>query len=82
MLNTGVQSLKIMTDDKIPKWICILEILGIVLIITSIFIIGVFVRGIQNDISEKEVKLSGIMLDLRRSDNPREWAIIAESTKQ
>ena len=81
MLNTGVQGLKIMTDDKIPKWICILEILGIVLIIISIFIIGVFVMGIQNDISEKEVKLSGIMLDLRRSDNPREWAIIAESTK-
>ena len=69
-----------MTDDKIPKWICILEILGIVLIITSIFIIGVFVREIQSDISDKEVKPSGIMLDLRLSDNHREWAIIAEST--
>jgi hypothetical protein len=80
MLNTGVQGLKIMTDDKIPKWICILEILGIVLIIISIFIIGVFVGGIQNDISEKEVKLSGIMLDLRLSDNQRERVINAELT--
>ena len=81
MLNTGVPGLKIMTDDKIPKWICLLEILGIVLIIASVFILGFPFRGIQNDINEKETLLSNIMLDLTLSDYCRDRAIMADSTK-
>ena len=81
MLNTGVQGVKIMTDDKIPKWICLLEIIGIFLIIASVFILGFPLREIQNDITEKEISLSNIMCDLTLSNNCRDRAIMADCTK-
>jgi hypothetical protein len=81
MLNTGVPGLKIMTDDKIPKGICLLEVIGIFIIIASVFILGFPLREIQNDINEKETLLSNTMLDLTLSDYCRDRAIMADSTK-
>ncbi|MCK4736807.1 MAG: hypothetical protein KAT65_30410 [Methanophagales archaeon] len=70
-----------MTDDKIPKWICLLEISGIFLIIASAFILVFPLMGIQNDINDKEISLSIILCDLTLSNNCRDRVIMADCTK-
>lgn len=70
-----------MEENKVPSWICALQIVGIALIIASILVLNYSVRGIQTDIDEKKQELSDIWDTLKLADQYNERVAMAQNVK-